>query len=93
MTAVEKCRDYLSTHKKPVTVQQLADYFLLSPSTIRHALIELEQDNEAAATVIGKLQYWSIQRERRVAVPAAAHQGQRPVAAVTSYPHVRGYDD
>jgi DNA-binding transcriptional ArsR family regulator len=93
MTAVEKCRDYLSTHKKPVTVQQLADYFLLSWSSIRHALLQLEQNNEAEATIIGQRQYWSIQRERPMAVSAEAAAAKRPVVPGTSYPHVRGYDD
>jgi hypothetical protein len=93
MTAIEKCRDYLATHKKPVTVQQLSDYFLLSWSAIRHALLQLEQDNEAEATIIGQRQYWSIRRERPMAIPAEPNQAQRPVAIVTSYPHVRGYDD
>lgn len=93
MTALEKCRDYLATHKKPVTVQQLADYFLLSWTSIRHALITLEQNNEAEATIIGQRQYWSIRRERSVAIPAETNQAERSLVPGTSYSHVRGYDD
>jgi predicted ArsR family transcriptional regulator len=93
MSTVDKCLRYLSTHKKPVTVQQLSDYFLLSSSGVRNALIKLEQDNLVQFVDVGRQQYWSIVRHRPVAIPAEADQAQRPVAAVTSYPHVRGYDD
>ncbi len=93
MSTVDKCLRYLGTHKKPVTIQQLSDYFLLSITGVRDALIKLEQDNLVQSVEIGRQQYWSIVRHRPVAIPAEANQAQRPLAAVTSYPHVRGYDD
>lgn len=93
MITLEKCHIYLATHKAPVTVQQLADYFLISVTSVRHALLQLEKQNQAQSTIIGQRQYWSIKRDRRVAVPAEAHQVERSLVPNTSYPHVRGYDD
>ena len=94
MTALEKIECYLRTHKKPVTIQQLSDRFLISDSGVRHALQHLKQQNAVQYTLVKQTRYWSIVRRPAVAVSPPVDPPQRPAAPVVkSYAHVRGYDD
>ena len=94
MTAISKVERYLRDRKRPVTVKQMADYFMLSKSTVQKALNELEQANKAART---PQRTWHV---CRMAVsPVAAPDELAPQQAtydrpiLNSYPHARGYDD
>ena len=95
VTAKEKVKRYLETHKSPVTVSTLAKYFDLRETTIATALNHLGHDGLATATKIGNKNFWQIVR-RRVAVPAA-HREDIPFVAQhvkqSSYVNIRGYDD
>lgn len=37
----DKVLEYLQTHKKPVTANQLAKYYIVSESSVKNALFEL----------------------------------------------------
>lgn len=93
MTIKDKVQQYLFTHKAPITMQGLADRFMVSITGIRNALIELEEDNLARCEKIGVRQYWSAVYARPVAVSVPVDPGKPVAARQTSYPHIRGYDD
>ena len=40
-TVEQKILDYMSEHKKPVTVSKMAKYFIISESTAKNALASL----------------------------------------------------
>lgn len=94
MTAISKVERYLLDRKRPVTVKQMADYFMLSKSAIQKALNELEQTGKVART---QQRTWHI---CRMAVPPVAASVELAPQRATydrptlnSYPHARGYDD
>ena len=88
MKAVDKIERYLNARKTPATVRQIADYFLLTETTVGHALRELEELKLASRANVGGRSLWTSYRRPvgHVAVPQARGQ-------VSSYPHARGYDD
>lgn len=96
-SANEKVLSYLTERKLPVTVDQIADYFLLSSTTVHQALRRLEDEGKAQRHPplrrgARKATPWSL--ARAMAVPAvAASSAVQPAAAVRSYPNIRGYDD
>lgn len=96
MTAISKVERYLRDRKRPVTVKQMADYFMLSKSTVQKALNELEQANKAART---PQRTWHVCRMAVSPVAALDEPGPAPQRAtydrptLNSYPHARGYDD
>lgn len=49
----ERVQEYLQTHKKPVTVKQLAKYFIASNSGIYRAIRELDAEGKIS-TINGK---------------------------------------
>lgn len=102
VTAYEKVREYLATHKKPPTITELSNRFLVGKVTIGKALRKLEAEGFAKRVIKGADQRWAMRPDiskrptRHVALP----QDVRPVRTTpqsphirTSYPHVRGYDD
>ena len=99
MTVIEKVRDYLSTHKQPVTAKQLAERFLLSKSGVRDALVQLEKQGNAKRQKAGTTDLWSFKAQPfdGLAVPRVPNTKPRDTAFVrpiqNSYPAVRGYDD
>lgn len=42
----ERVQEYLQTHKKPVTIKQLAKYFIASDSGIYRAIKELDAEGK-----------------------------------------------
>lgn len=86
MNATDKIERFLRERKRPVTVRQLADYFLIQETTVGQALKRLEQRHVARSTRAGRRKLWTAARS--VAVPANI-VGTPP----RNYPHVRGYDD
>ncbi len=96
MAATDKVERYLRDRKRPVTVEQMADYFMYNKSTIQKALNELKQANKATRT---PQRTWHVCRMAVPSVAAVAEPGpaiqratyDRPM--VNSYPHARGYDD
>ena len=94
MAATDKIERYLRDRKRPVTVKQMADYFMLSKSAIQKALNELEQTGKVTRT---QQRTWHI---CRMAVPTVAPFDELAPQRATydrptlnSYPHARGYDD
>ena len=94
MTAISKVERYLLDRTRPVTVKQMADYFMLSKSAIQKALNELEQTGKVTRT---QQRTWHI---CRMAVPPVAAPVELAPQRATydrptlnSYPHARGYDD
>ena len=49
----ERVQEYLQTHKKPVTIKQLAKYFIASDSGIYRAIKELDAEGKIS-TINGK---------------------------------------
>ena len=49
----ERVQEYLQTHKKPVTIKQLAKYFIASDSGIYRAIRELDAEGKVS-TINGK---------------------------------------
>ena len=49
----ERVQEYLQTHKKPVTIKQLAKYFIASDSGIYRAIRELDSEGKVS-TINGK---------------------------------------
>lgn len=95
VTAKEKVKKYLETHKSPVTVSTLAKYFDLRETTIATALNHLGHEGLATAQKIGNKNFWQIVRAR-VAVPSPTPKDVPFVpqhVKQSSYAHVRGYDD
>lgn len=88
MKAVDKIERYLNARKTPATVRQIADYFLLTETTVGQALRELETLNLASRASVGGRSLWTAYR--RSVGHVAVSQARRPVS---SYPHARGYDD
>jgi transcription initiation factor IIE alpha subunit len=99
MRAIDKLREYLITHKKPVTPTQLAKRFLISQTSVREALNKLEKEGHAKRKNVGQTSYWSYQAQPFdiLAVPKGLDLPIRPPAPnrpiQNSYPTVRGYDD
>jgi DNA-binding FadR family transcriptional regulator len=99
MTVIEKVKEYLNTHKKPVTIKQLADRFLLSKTGVREALMKLEKQGNAQRQKTGSTDFWSFKAQPfdGLAVPKAPNPKPRTPAFVrpiqNSYPAIRGYDD
>jgi hypothetical protein len=103
VTAYEKVRRYLLTHKKPPTTTELAKHFLLGRATVGQALRRLEKEGFARRIVNGADQRWTTTQEtrsERPAKPVAVSKDIQPVRTTpqspyirTSYPHIRGYDD
>lgn len=96
MTAISKVERYLFDRKRPVTVKQIADYFMLSKSAVQKALNELEQAGKATRT---PQRTWHICNMAVPPVAAPVEPEPTPPRAtynrpmVNSYPHARGYDD
>jgi DNA-binding transcriptional ArsR family regulator len=96
MTAISKVERYLFDRKRPVTVKQIADYFMLSKSAVQKALNELEQAGKVMRT---QQRTWHICRMAVPPVAAPVEPEPTPPRAtynrpmVNSYPHARGYDD
>ena len=88
MKAVDKIERYLKDRKTPATVRQIADYFLLTETTVGQALKELESLQLASRANVGSRSLWTAYR--RPAGHVAVPQARR---SVSSYPHARGYDD
>ena len=108
MTTKDKVWRYISGHKRAVTAQQLADYFIQSKSTIIKVLNELKDQGKlevvlATDTKSGRRPYaWRVKRPRFMAVPElddapppapAPRQPAYDRPMLNSYPHIRGYDD
>lgn len=99
MRAIDKLREYLITHKKPVTPTQLAKRFLISQTSVREALNKLEKEGHAKRKNVGQTSYWSYQAQPFdiLAVPKGLDLPTKPPAPnrpiQNSYPTVRGYDD
>jgi DNA-binding transcriptional MocR family regulator len=96
MAATDKVERYLRGRKRPVTSQQIADYFMYRRSTVQRALHDLEQAGKATRT---PQRTWHI---CRMAVPPVAAPAEPEPAlpratydrpTLNSYPHARGYDD
>lgn len=88
MKAVDKIERYLNARKTPVTIRQIADYFLLTETTVGQALRELEEIRLARRVPGAGRNCWVA--DRRSIGTVAVSQAGRPA---NSYPHVRGYDD
>lgn len=93
MTIKEKVEEYLFSHRTPITIQGLADRYMVSIQGVRNALIELEDANVAKCEKIGPKQYWSAVQVRPVAVSVKVDSVKPVAGRKTSYPHIRGYDD
>ena len=94
MAATDKIERYLRDRKRPVTSQQIANYFMYCRATVQRALHDLEQTGKATRT---PQRTWHV---CRMAVsPVAAPDELAPQRAtydrptLNSYPHARGYDD
>jgi predicted transcriptional regulator len=94
MAATDKVERYLLDRKRPVTVKQIADYFMYSKSAIQKALHELEQTGKVART---QQRTWHICRMAFPSVAAPAELTPQRATydrpTLNSYPHARGYDD
>lgn len=97
MTVKDKVWRYISGHKRPVTVQQLVDYYLHSKSAIREALHELQAQGKLEVIKYGREPYgWRVKRMAvsAVAAPPPVRRSatyDRPIQ--NSYPNTRGYAD
>lgn len=95
--AKEKVREYLDTHKLPITTTDLAKYFALGRETIGNALRELEREGFAQRHRVSSGAYWT--KLRSVAPLAVPKPTAKPIPFIpkhithSSYAHVRGYDD
>lgn len=94
MTAISKVERYLRDRKRPVTSQQIANYFMYCRATVQRALHDLEQTGKVTRT---PQRTWHI---CRMAVPPVAAPVELAPQRATydrptlnSYPHARGYDD
>lgn len=56
----EKVLAYLDDHKKPVTQKQLAEYFIVSPSSISNAMGELEAAGIVRVAKQGNTKFYRI---------------------------------
>jgi uncharacterized membrane protein len=64
MTKMEqKVLDYLDSHKRPVTQNQLAKYFIVSSSSISNALTELEAAGLVTVTKQGNTKLYRIKAD------------------------------
>jgi uncharacterized membrane protein len=64
MTKMEqKVLDYLDSHKRPVTQNQLAKYFIVSSSSISNALGELEAAGLVVVTKQGNTKLYRIKAD------------------------------
>lgn len=100
MSVLEKVTKHLATHKSPITTKQLADRFLVAPSTINGVLRKLEEHGKATRVKVNKIDRWSyktppiivaVPKEPDPPKPPSIHTFNRPIQ--NSYPAVRGYDD
>ena len=99
MSTLNKVLNYLQSHKKSVTSKNLADYFLVSVSTVNRALSMLEKQGHAKRIRTQTSHYWIYCRPA-VAIPDTADQRKhkspaysKPRPIQNSYPSIRGYDD
>ncbi len=96
MAAMVKVERYLRDRKRPVTVKQIADYFMYCKSTVQRALYDLEQTGKVKRT---PQRTWVICCMAVSSVAASAEPEPAPERAtydrptLNSYPHARGYDD
>lgn len=108
MTTRDKVWRYMNGHKRAVTAQQLADYFIQSKSTIIKVLHELKDQGKLEVILAtepgnGRRPYaWRLRRTGGVAVPELDDTPSHPSAPrrapynrpmLNSYPNIRGYDD
>ena len=108
MTTKDKVWRYMNGHKRAVTAQQLADYFIQSKSTIIKVLNELKNQGKLEVIMAtepgnGRRPYaWRLKRSGGVAVPElddapppapAPRRATYDRPMLNSYPHIRGYDD
>ena len=108
MTTKDKVWRFLNGHKRAVTAQQLADYFIQSKSTITKVLNELNYQGKIERIMAtdpgnGRRPYaWRVKRTWDVAVSELDNQPPEPPATrpaaynrpmQNSYPSIRGYDD
>jgi uncharacterized membrane protein len=64
MTKMEqKVLDYLDSHKRPVTQNQLSKYFIVSSSSISNALTELEAAGLVTVTKQGNTKLYRIKAD------------------------------
>lgn len=83
--------------KKPVTAEEIANYFLISVALVRKNLNELHQENHAERSYEskpggGRITLWALKRQQQpVAVPVKTPKPIRTPSV--SYPHIRGYED
>lgn len=94
-----KVRRFLIERKAPVTVKEIADYFLLSEASVRKALNDLKEEKQADFQYFknktgGRVAKWTIVRKAApVAIPNFTAHTVRTAPAGSSYPNIRGYDD
>lgn len=108
MVLRDKVVEYLKTHKNPVTTRQIANYYIVSVSSVSTVFRELEKDGIVNVHRLGGKNYWALNRFTAikapdpVAVPDDVDTAQpRKSPAIVprqrpiqnSYPNVRGYDD
>lgn len=96
MAAMVKVERYLRDRKRPVTSQQIANYFMYCRSTVQRALHDLEQTGKVKRT---PQRAWIICCMAIPPVAASVEPEPTPQRAtynrptLNSYPHARGYDD
>lgn len=94
MAATDKIERYLRDRKRPVTSQQIADYFMYCRTTVQRALHDLEQTGKVTRT---QQRTWHICRMAVPPVAAAVELAPQRATydrpTLNSYPHARGYDD
>lgn len=99
MSTVEKVARFLQDRRSLVDVKTIADYFLLSKSSVQRALQELENEGRVKRQRKGQKFYWAWTREEPMPVAVSSKAIKlsdtpafnRPIQ--NSYPLARGYDD
>jgi predicted transcriptional regulator len=54
----EKLLKYMQEHRKPVTIDKMCKYFLMSKSNVGRSLINLVHFGFAEVTVVGKSKFY-----------------------------------